>query len=161
MAGGTGACATQAGGLTATRSGDGWDVSGTTVPVLGAASAETYVLGAHSADGSGETLWFAVDGARPAELTVTRLNSVDLTRDIGRVTLSGLHVPADQLLAVDSARLRSTAAALFSAESAGVARWCQAERARLHEGARAVRAAYRRPSRRSSTSAPGCSSAAS
>jgi 3-oxochol-4-en-24-oyl-CoA dehydrogenase len=126
VAGGTGACATQAGGLTATRSGDGWDISGTTVPVLGAASAETYVLGANRADGSGETLWFVVDGARPAELTVTRLTSVDLTRDIGRVTVSGLHVPAGQLLDVDSARLRSTAAALFSAESAGVARWCQA-----------------------------------
>ncbi len=125
VAGATGACATDAGGLTATRSGDGWDVSGTTVPVLGAVSAQTYILGAQSADGGGETVWFVVAGAQPAALTVTRLHSVDLTRDIGRVTLSGLHVQSGQLLDLDSARLRSTAAALFSAESAGVARWCQ------------------------------------
>ena len=49
VAGGTGACATDPGGLTATRSGDGWHVSGTTVPLLGAVSAEACVLGAQSA----------------------------------------------------------------------------------------------------------------
>jgi alkylation response protein AidB-like acyl-CoA dehydrogenase len=125
VAGGTGACATDASGLTATRSSGGWVVSGTTVPVLGAVSAETYILGAQSADGAGETIWFVVERAQRAALTVTKLQSVDLTRDLGRVTLSGLHVPADELLDLDSARLRSTAAALFSAESAGVARWCQ------------------------------------
>ena len=126
VAGGTGACATDAAGLTATRTGDGWDISGTTVPVLGAVSAQTRILGANRADGSGETIWFVVDAAQQAELTVTRLRGVDLTRDIGRVTLPGLRIDAGQLLDVDSARLRSTAAALFSAESAGVARWCQA-----------------------------------
>ncbi|HEX3961616.1 MAG TPA: acyl-CoA dehydrogenase [Trebonia sp.] len=125
VAGGTGACATEAGGLTATRTADGWDVSGTTVPVLGAMSAEVYILGARAADGSGETVWFVVDGAQRTALTPARLTSVDLTRDIGRVTLSGLHVPAGQVLDLDSGRLRSTAAALFSAEAAGVARWCQ------------------------------------
>ena len=56
---------------------------------------------------------------------MTRLHSVDLTRDIGQVTLSALHVRADHVLDLDSERLRSTAAALFSAESAGAARWCQ------------------------------------
>jgi alkylation response protein AidB-like acyl-CoA dehydrogenase len=130
VAGGTGACATDADGLTATRSGDEWEVSGTTVPVLGAVSAETYVLGARvpgagGEDGADGTVWFVVEGAQRAALAVTRLNSVDLTRDMGRVTLSGLRVPACQLFDLDSARLRSTAAALFSAESAGVARWCQ------------------------------------
>jgi 3-oxochol-4-en-24-oyl-CoA dehydrogenase len=125
VAGGTGACATEASGLTATRSPGGWEVSGTTVPVLGAVSAETYILGAQSADGAGETIWFVVAGEQRAALTVTRLQSVDLTRDMGRLTLSGLLIPAGQLLDVDSARLRATAAALFSAEAAGVARWCQ------------------------------------
>jgi alkylation response protein AidB-like acyl-CoA dehydrogenase len=124
VAGGTGACATEAGGLSATRSAGGWQVSGTTVPVLGAVSAETYVLGAQSADG--ETIWFVVAGEQRAEVTVTRLQSVDLTRDLGRLTLSGLRISAGQLLDLDSARLRATAAALFSAEAAGVARWCQA-----------------------------------
>jgi len=124
VAGGTGACATEAGGLTATRSAGGWEVSGTTVPILGAVSAETYILGAQRADG-GETIWFVVAGEQRAALTVTTLQSVDLTRDLGRLTLDGLPVPAGQLLDLDSARLRATAAALFSAEAAGVARWCQ------------------------------------
>ena len=123
VAGGTGACATDASGITATRASGGWEVSGTTAPVLGAVSAETYILGAQSADG--ETIWFAVEGERKPAFTVTRLQSVDLTRDLGRVTLSGLRVPAGHVLDLDSARLRSTAAALFSAEAAGVARWCQ------------------------------------
>jgi 3-oxochol-4-en-24-oyl-CoA dehydrogenase len=124
-AGGTGACATETSGLTATRTSDGWEVSGTTVPILGVVSAETYILGAQSADGAGETTWFVVTTEQRAPLTVTRLHSVDLTRDIGRLTLSGLPIPAGQLLDLDSARLRATAAALFSAEAAGVARWCQ------------------------------------
>jgi alkylation response protein AidB-like acyl-CoA dehydrogenase len=123
VAGGTGACATDSSGITATRASGGWEVSGTTAPVLGAVSAETYILGAQSADG--ETIWFAVEGEQKPALTVTRLRSVDLTRDLGRVTLSGLRVPAGHVLDLDSARLRSTAAALFSAEAAGVARWCQ------------------------------------
>jgi alkylation response protein AidB-like acyl-CoA dehydrogenase len=127
VAGRTGACATEAGGLTATRSGDGWEVSGTTVPVLGAMSAETYVLGARvPGEGADGTVWFAVPAEQRTALSVTRLHSVDLTRDIGRVTVSGLRVPAGHVLDLGSARLRSTAAALFSAEAAGVARWCQA-----------------------------------
>lgn len=130
VAGRTGACATDARGLTATRAGGGWDVSGTTMPVLGAISAETYVLGAHvpgapGKDGADGTVWFVVEGPQRSDLEVTRLHSVDLTRDIGRVTLSGLHVAPDHVLDLDSARLRLTAAALFSAEAAGVARWCQ------------------------------------
>jgi alkylation response protein AidB-like acyl-CoA dehydrogenase len=131
VAGGTGACATDTRGLTATRSGDGWVISGTTVPVLGALSAQTYVLGAKSADGaggadgSGGSVWFVIEESRRAELEVTMLRGVDLTRDIGQIVLSGLHVPAGHVLAVDSERLRSMAAALFCAESAGAARWCQ------------------------------------
>jgi alkylation response protein AidB-like acyl-CoA dehydrogenase len=127
VAGATGACATETRGLAATRSGDGWEITGTTTGVLGALSAQTYVLGARvagSAD-NGNVVWFAVDEARRTELTVTSLQSVDLTRDIGRVELTGFQVPADHVLELDSGRLRSTAAALFGAEAAGAARWCQ------------------------------------
>ncbi len=126
VAGGTGACATDSRGLTATRSGDGWTVSGTTVPILGALSAQTYVLGAQSAEDPDSTVWFVVGEARRPDLAVTRLRGVDLTRDIGQVQVSGLKVPADHVLDTDDERLRSTAAVLFCAESAGVARWCQA-----------------------------------
>ena len=134
VAGHTGACATADRGLTATRAGDGWDVSGTTVPVLGALSAETYVLGAQITDRDGaasgavrpgDTIWFVVAEAQRAELELRRMRSVDITRDIGQITLAGLHIPDSQVLDLDSERLRSTAAALFCAESAGAARWCQ------------------------------------
>ena len=125
VAGRTGACATDARGLTATRCGEGWEVRGTTVPVLGALSAQTWILGAERADDTDGTVWFVVDEARRDELAVTRLRSVDLTRDIGEIEVSGLHVGPDHVLDVDSDRLRSTAAALFCAESAGAARWCQ------------------------------------
>jgi 3-oxochol-4-en-24-oyl-CoA dehydrogenase len=127
VAGATGACATDPRGLTATRSGDGWEITGITAPVLGALSAQTYVLGARvgGSGDDGSTVWFAVDEDRRAELAVTRLQSVDLTRDIGRVGLTAFHLPADHVLELDSGRLRSTAAALFGAESAGAARWCQ------------------------------------
>ena len=125
VAGGTGACATAADGLTATRCDGGWEVSGTTVPVLGALSAQAYVLGAREAGDDGETIWFVVPKEQRDDLTLTRLSSVDLTRDLGRVTLSALAVPAAAVLSIDSAGLRACAAALFSAEAAGVARWCQ------------------------------------
>ena len=126
VAGATGACATEARGLTAIRSGDGWDVSGTTVPVLGALSAQTYVLGAQRGDDTGRTIWFVVAEPQRSELALTALRSIDLTRDIGQIALSGLHVPADVVLDVDAEGVRSAATALFSAESAGAARWCQA-----------------------------------
>src|SRR3984957_1837281 len=129
VAGGTGACATEAGGLTATRSsGGGWEVSGTTVPILGAVSAETYILGAQSGDG--EAIWFVVAEEQRAAVTVTRLQSVDLTRDLGRLTLAGLPIPAEQLLDLDSARLRATAAGRLSAAAGGGGRWGPANRAR-------------------------------
>ncbi len=84
---------------------------------------------------------------------------MDLTRDLGRVTLSGLPVRTEQVLDLDSARLRATAAALFSAEAAGVARWCQTSGLAYTK----VREQFGRTigaSKRSSTSARGCSSAA-
>src|SRR3984957_21086412 len=128
VAGGTGACATEASGLTATRSSGGWEVSGTTVPILGAVSAETYILGAQSADGA--AIWFVVAAEQRAALTVTRLQSVDLTRDLGRLTLAGLPIGAEQLLDLDSARLRATAAGRLSAAAGGGGRWGPANRAR-------------------------------
>src|SRR5215469_15743044 len=79
VAGDTGACATEARGLTATRSADGWTVSGTTVPVLGALGAQTFVLGAQSAEDAGTTVWFAVEESQRAALALTSLRGVDLT----------------------------------------------------------------------------------
>jgi alkylation response protein AidB-like acyl-CoA dehydrogenase len=94
--------------------------------VLGAASARILVLGA--ATGDGGTLWFVLDSGRnppPGNVEVIAGQPVDLTRDVARVGLRDVAVSPDQVLAVEEDRVRDLAAALFAAEAAGVARWCQ------------------------------------
>jgi alkylation response protein AidB-like acyl-CoA dehydrogenase len=130
-AGATAASAVTAAGLRADREGDGWRVSGQTPPVLGAASARILVLGAET--GVGETVWFVLapvlapvlDGGRSGKVEVVAAESVDLTRDVALVRLDDVPVSPGQVLAVEEDRVRDLAAALFAAEAAGVARWCQ------------------------------------
>jgi alkylation response protein AidB-like acyl-CoA dehydrogenase len=119
--GSTGACATTATGLTAVRRRDGWEVTGTTEPILGALSGEHLVLGAHAPEG---TVWFVLEPEERDAVKVARRSGVDLTRDIGCLTAEGLLVPFDRVLSVDGTELRSLAAVLFCAEAAGIARWC-------------------------------------
>jgi alkylation response protein AidB-like acyl-CoA dehydrogenase len=123
VAGATGATATTCDGLTATVAGDFMTVTGSSVPILGAAAAETLVLGAR--DESGTARWFVLSLDQRAEAVVTALPGVDLTRDIARVRLDGLRVPAEHWLTVDPATLQAVVAALLAAEASGLARWCQ------------------------------------
>ncbi len=123
--GATGATALSSAGLVATAGADGgYRVSGTTVPVLGAAGADVLLLGA-TTDGGGE-VWFAVEvGTAPAGTVEAVAGApVDHTRAVGIVTLTDLAVRADQVVAVNTARLRAVAAVLFAAEATGLARWC-------------------------------------
>ena len=122
VSGATAASAVTAAGLRAVQSGDQWRVTGETAPVLCAASARILVLGAETAVG---TVWFVIDGGQRADVEILPAEPVDLTRDVARVRLNDLPVPAGQVLAVDLDRVRDLAAALFAAEAAGVARWCQ------------------------------------
>jgi alkylation response protein AidB-like acyl-CoA dehydrogenase len=123
-AGATGSCVTTAEGLTAARAtGDsGWVVSGTTVPVIGALSAEVAVLGAQAGDG---TVWFTVAPDQLERLRRDQLGGVDVTRDIGAFRLDSVPVSDDQVLDGGEDAVRSIAALLFAAEAAGLARWCQ------------------------------------
>jgi alkylation response protein AidB-like acyl-CoA dehydrogenase len=118
-AGRTGCVAGTTGGLTAEPTAEGWLISGRTDPVLGALSAEVFVLAAAAGD---ETVWFVLPGEgvrrHPAE-------SVDLTRDIGRLSLDGLAVPAEARLNVRTEDVLALASVLGAAEAVGVARWCQ------------------------------------
>ena len=97
--------------------------------MLGAASARILVLGAETGDG--ETVWFvvapvpALDGGPHDKLEIVAAESVDLTRDVALVRLDDVRVSPEQVLAVEEGRVRDLAAALFAAEAAGVARWCQ------------------------------------
>jgi alkylation response protein AidB-like acyl-CoA dehydrogenase len=119
--GATGTCTTTAAGLVAERV-DGWVVSGTTAPAIGALSAEVAVLGAQAGDA---TIWFTLAGDQLQRLGHDRLGGVDVTRDIGAFRLDAVPVGDDQVLLADEDAVRSVAAVLFAAEAVGLARWCQ------------------------------------
>jgi len=120
--GSTGACATAPDGLEAVARDGGWEISGRSAPVLGALSSEYLVLGASAPQGP---IWFVVERTASDTVKVEQASGVDLTRDVGAVTLASHHVAPDQVLALDSRQLRTVAAVLFAAEAVGLARWCQ------------------------------------
>ncbi len=119
----TAASAVSAAGLRAHRDGDGWRVSGQTPPVLGAAGARILVLGA--ADRRRRNALVRPRRQQRDSGETTPGEPVDLTRDVARVRLGDIPVSREQVLAVEEDRVRDLAAALFAAEAAGVARWCQ------------------------------------
>jgi alkylation response protein AidB-like acyl-CoA dehydrogenase len=121
VSGGTGATSTSVDGLRATRTAAGWRVTGQTVPILGALSADSIVLGASSAEGD---VWFVVDATSPG-LEVITMASVDPTRDIGRLRIENLAIATSHVLNADTSWVRSVTATLAAAEAAGVARWAQ------------------------------------
>ncbi|QCQ90392.1 acyl-CoA dehydrogenase [Rhodococcus sp. SGAir0479] len=120
-AGATGACGLEPGTVTVEGDGDEITASGITAPVLGALGADLLVL----AGQCGETpVWFVV----PADAAgVERIaeEGVDLTRDIGRVRLSEVRVPADHVLGALPGEVASLAVVLQCAEAVGLARWAQ------------------------------------
>ncbi|MEU8799999.1 acyl-CoA dehydrogenase [Spirillospora sp. NPDC048819] len=106
------------GELTGRRDGDSFVVSGTSATVLGGALADVIVLPV--ADGGGDQ-WIAVDAA---DVTVTPVASLDRVRRVASVEASGVAVAPDRVLdGVTTGRVRDLAAALFGAESAGLAGW--------------------------------------
>jgi alkylation response protein AidB-like acyl-CoA dehydrogenase len=123
VSGAAAASAVSAAGLCAHRDDDGWRVSGETPPVLGAVGARILVLGAAAGDGG--TLWFVLDAEQRDGVQTTPGEPVDLTRDVTRVRLDDVPVSPEQVLEVEEDRVRDLAAALFAAEAAGIARWCQ------------------------------------
>jgi alkylation response protein AidB-like acyl-CoA dehydrogenase len=121
--GARGATALEPGALTAQRSGDGWTVTGTTGPVLGAVGADLLLLAAQGPDG---VVWLVVDPDETPGVQVEAAPVVDLTRGIGTVTLDGAAVGDAAVVAVTTGQVRAVAAALFAAEAAGIAAWCVA-----------------------------------
>ena len=87
---------------------DGSTVSGTVEPVLGAPLADVFVLPA------GER-WVVLERD---EVTVGSLESLDVTRPVGSVTVDGVAVPDEQILDAD---VRALAVVLLGAEACGVA----------------------------------------
>jgi len=106
-------------GLTGSAGADGGlIIDGEAAPVLGVSLADLVILPVQT--GLGET-WAAVDAGT---LEITKLDSLDLTRPVGRVRAAGVTVPADRLLSgLDRSAVTSLAAILFSAEASGIADW--------------------------------------
>ena len=81
-------------------------------------------ISAHLADvvvGAIDGQWYAVGAA---ELQAQEVPSIDLTRRLGRVELSGVTPSSDARLAVTTEQVRALAAVLFAAEAVGIAQWC-------------------------------------
>ncbi|MET7359801.1 acyl-CoA dehydrogenase [Streptomyces sp. NPDC005562] len=125
-----GAVALDAGTLTAVAGPDGYVLDGAAPPVLSGGEADLLVLAAASATGP---LWLAVDADA---LTVRTHESADPTRPTADVSARAAHVPADRVLAVDSATVRDLAAAVLAADACGTAAWAlhtAAEHAKVRE----------------------------
>jgi 3-oxochol-4-en-24-oyl-CoA dehydrogenase len=97
---------------------DGLVIAGSSGPVPGAGLADLLILPAGEA---GEESWVAVDAA---DLEITPLDSLDVTRPVARVSASGLAVPCGRVLTgLPPGLVRSLAATLFAAEACGIADW--------------------------------------
>src|SRR5215831_5898317 len=97
---------------------DGLVIDGSSGPVLGAGLADLLILPAGEA---GDEPWVAVDAA---DLEITPLDSMDVTRPVARVSASGLAVPSGRVLSgLPPGLVRSLAATLFAAEACGIADW--------------------------------------
>jgi alkylation response protein AidB-like acyl-CoA dehydrogenase len=106
-------------GLTAEPDGGGGlVVTGTTGPVLAGSMADLVIAAVRTGESK---VWAVIDAA---DLQVTEVGSLDLTRPLARVCADGVSVPAERLLTgVDDAAVTSLAAIVFSAEACGIAGW--------------------------------------
>lgn len=110
-------------GITATPDGDGHVLDGTQGPVEAAAQADLLLVTAHLGDGLAQ---FLVAPDAPG-VTITRLDSIDLTRRYGRVQLDGVRVGADAAVgtpggaAADVERQLQLAVVIQTAEMVGAA----------------------------------------
>ncbi len=93
-------------------------VTGSVEPVLGAIGADVVIAPASLAT---DTIWVAMDAA---SLEITPVDSLDLTRPLGRVRADGVVVASDrQLTGLGSHSVANMAAVLLGAEAVGIADW--------------------------------------
>ena len=110
-------------GLAGMAAGVGLILDGESGPVLGGGRADLVVLPVrHRPGGAGpQELWAVVDAA---DLAVTELDSLDLTRPLATVRADQVPVPAGRILTgLGRAEVTSLAATLFAAEASGIAGW--------------------------------------
>src|SRR5215468_4945359 len=89
-------------------------------PVMGAGQADVLILPA-VLDGEDDDRWVVVDAA---DVEITPLDSLDLTRQARRVRAEQLSVPPDRVLGgLPPGAVTSLAAVLLAAEACGIADW--------------------------------------
>jgi alkylation response protein AidB-like acyl-CoA dehydrogenase len=116
---------TATGGHDRDRGHSGLVISGSADQVLGAATADLIILPVRRADhdpaASQYSAWVAVDAA---SLDTAPVDSLDLTRQLGRVRADGVLVPADRVLTgLSQDVVASLAAVVLGAEAVGIAEW--------------------------------------
>ena len=93
-------------------------------PVPGAGLADVLILPAAVDGEDGDRRWVVVDAA---DVEITPLDSLDLTRQAGRVRAEQLSVPPDRVLGgLSPGAVTSLAAVLLAAEACGIAGWAVA-----------------------------------
>ena len=93
-------------------------ITGSADSVLGAPGADLIILPARTDAG---TVWVAVDAD---SVDITPVASLDLTRQLGRVTATDVIVPAErQLTSLAAGAVANLAAVIYSAEAVGIAGW--------------------------------------
>jgi 3-oxochol-4-en-24-oyl-CoA dehydrogenase len=115
---GNGAVALTADFTAAAGAGDDLIVNGSAGAVLGAADADLLILPARLGQ---DIIWVAID---TASLDIAPADSLDLTRQVGRVTAVDVVVPAErQLTGLSATTVASLAAVVLGAEALGIADW--------------------------------------
>ena len=99
-------------------------IDGACGPVTGAGLADVLILPAALDGEDGDRRWVVVDAA---DVEITQLDSLDLTRQAGRVRADELSVPPERVLGgLPPGTVTSLAAVLLAAEACGIADWAVA-----------------------------------
>jgi alkylation response protein AidB-like acyl-CoA dehydrogenase len=99
-------------------------IDGACGPVPGAGLADVLILPAALDGDDGDRRWVVVDAA---DVEITQLDSLDLTRQAGRVRADELSVPPERVLGrLPPGAVMSLAAVLLAAEACGIADWALA-----------------------------------
>ena len=99
-------------------------IDGACGPVPGAGLADVLILPAALDGEDGDRRWVVVDAA---DVEITQLDSLDLTRQAGQVRADELSVPPERVLAgLSPGAVTSLAAVLLAAEACGIADWAVA-----------------------------------
>ena len=115
--GATGTVVPPSHGITATRDADGLTLTGSSLPVLGLASAAVVIVGARCGDA---VVWLHLDLDAPGAMQEV-LEGTDLSRDVGRLVCDG--ATGREIEGIDATAANATVVGLLAADAAGTMQW--------------------------------------